>query len=124
MLGRGGLREEYGGAIRDERCLLKEAWWRHKTMLEENIEREEKLRLRNKDGERKEERKVESRFEEKSRRESIAQVAIDYFENMYKTASPTLMHEITAAIPTKVTEEMNESLNKNFTRDKVTIALK
>ena len=57
MLGRGDLREECGGAIRDERCLLKEAWWRHKTMLEENIEREEKLRLRNKDGERKEERK-------------------------------------------------------------------
>ena len=57
-------------------------------------------------------------------RESIAQVAIDYFENMYKTASPTLMHEITAAIPTMVTEEMNESLNKNFTRKEVTIALK
>ena len=71
MLGRGGLREEYGGAIRDERCLLKEAWWRHKTMLEENIEREEKLRLRNKDGESKEERKVESRFEEKSRSDRI-----------------------------------------------------
>ena len=43
---------------------------------------------------------------------------------MYKTASPTLMHEITAAIPTKVTEEMNESLNKNFTRGEVTTTLK
>ena len=57
-------------------------------------------------------------------RKSIAQFAIDYFENMYKTASPTLMHEITAAIPIMVTEEMNESLNKNFTREEVTIALK
>ena len=43
MLGRGGLREEHVGAIRDEQCLLKEVWWRCKTMLEENIEREEKL---------------------------------------------------------------------------------
>ena len=47
MLGRGSLRKEHGGAIRDEQCLLKEAWWWRKTMLEENIEREEKLRLRN-----------------------------------------------------------------------------
>ena len=43
MLGRGSLREEHGGAIRDERYLLKEAWWRRKTLLEKNIEREEKL---------------------------------------------------------------------------------
>ena len=43
MLGRGSLREKHGGAIRDERYLLKEAWWRRKMMIEENIEREEKL---------------------------------------------------------------------------------
>ena len=43
MLGRGGLREEHGGAIRDERCLWKEAWWRRKTMLKENIKREQML---------------------------------------------------------------------------------
>ena len=43
MPGRGDLREEHGGAIRDERCLLKEARWQHKTMLEEDIEREENL---------------------------------------------------------------------------------
>ena len=40
-------------------------------MLEENIEREEKLWLRNKDEERKEERKEESRSEEKYRRDKI-----------------------------------------------------
>ena len=40
-------------------------------MLEENIEREEKLWLKNKDEERKEVRKEESRSEEKSRRERI-----------------------------------------------------
>ena len=72
MLGRGGLREEHGGAIRDERCLWKEAWWRRKTMLKENIKREQMLWLRNKDEERKKkERKEESRSEEKSRRDRI-----------------------------------------------------
>ena len=53
MLGRGSLREEHGGSIRDERCLLKEAWWRRKTMLED------------------EERKEESRSKEKSGRDRI-----------------------------------------------------
>ena len=67
MLGRGSLRKEHGGAIRDEQCLLKEAWWWRKTMLEENIEREEKPWLKNKDKERKE----ESRSKEKSRRDRV-----------------------------------------------------
>ena len=76
MPGRGDLREEHEGAIRDERCLLKEARWRHKTMLEEDIEREENLWLRNKDEERKEVRKQESRFEEKSRRDRICKARV------------------------------------------------
>ena len=76
MPGRDGLREEHGGAIKDERCLLKEARWWHKTMLEENIEREEKLWLRNKGEERKEERKEESRSEEKSRRDRICKARV------------------------------------------------
>ena len=76
MPGRGGLREENGGVIRDEWCLLKEARWRHKTMLEEDIEREENLWLRNKDEERKEVRKQESRFEEKSRRDRICKARV------------------------------------------------
>ena len=63
MLGRGGLREEHGGSIKDEWCLLKEAWWWRKTMLED----EKNLWLRNKN----EERKEESRSEEKSRRDRI-----------------------------------------------------
>ena len=71
MLGRGSLRKEHGGAIRDEQCLLKEAWWWRKTMLEENIEREEKPWLKNKDKKRKEERKEESRSKEKSRRDRV-----------------------------------------------------
>ncbi|XP_075665701.1 uncharacterized protein LOC142635432 [Castanea sativa] len=57
-------------------------------------------------------------------RDSIAQVAVEYFETIYETNSPTLIHEIIAAIPTKVIAEMNESLNKNFTRKEVVMALK
>lgn len=58
------------------------------------------------------------------KKDSIAQVAIDYFENIYKTASPTLVHEIIAAILTRVTKEMNESLNRNFTKEEVATTLK
>ena len=57
-------------------------------------------------------------------RDNITQIAIDYFENIYKTTSLTRIQEVTAAIPTKVTKEMNESLNKNFTREEVATALK
>ena len=57
-------------------------------------------------------------------RDSTAQVAIDYFEDIYKTTSPTQIREVTIAIPARVTEEMNESLNKNFTREEVATALK
>lgn len=57
-------------------------------------------------------------------RDSIAQVVVDYFEDIYKTASPTLVQEATTAILTRVTEEMNESRNKNFTQEEVTTALK
>ena len=45
-------------------------------MLEENIEREEKLWLRNKVEKRKEERKEESRSEEKSRRDRICKARV------------------------------------------------
>lgn len=57
-------------------------------------------------------------------RDSTTQVAVEYFENIYKTASPALIHEITASIPIKVFEEMNESLNKNLIRDEVITTLK
>ncbi|XP_050258802.1 uncharacterized protein LOC126703770 [Quercus robur] len=39
-------------------------------------------------------------------------------------ASPSWIDEVIAAIPTQVTEDMNESLNRCFTREEVTVALK
>ena len=57
-------------------------------------------------------------------KESIAQVAVAYFENIYTIAYPTWVEEVVAAIPTRVLKDMNESLTHAFTREEVAIALK
>ena len=57
-------------------------------------------------------------------RETIAQVVVDYFENIYSTASPTWIEDVVNAIPTKVTEDMNVSLSYAFTREEVATAFK
>ena len=57
-------------------------------------------------------------------KESIAQAAIDYFENIYTTTCPTQVEDVAAAIPTRVFEDMNESLTQVFTREEVATALK
>ncbi|XP_075662992.1 uncharacterized protein LOC142632487 [Castanea sativa] len=56
--------------------------------------------------------------------DSIAKAAIDCFDNIYTMASPSQIDEVLAEIPTRVTEEMNESLNRNFTSEEVVTALK
>ena len=57
-------------------------------------------------------------------KESIAHAAINYFENIYTTTHPAQVEEITAAIPSRVTDDMNESLDRVFTREEVVAALK
>ena len=57
-------------------------------------------------------------------KESIAQAAVAYFENIYSTTSPTRVEDVVVAIPTRVTEDMNESLTRVFTREEVVTALK
>ena len=52
------------------------------------------------------------------------QAAVTYFENIYTTASPSRVEEVVAAIPVRVTEDMNESLSHTFTREEVATALK
>ena len=56
--------------------------------------------------------------------ESIAQAAISYFDNNYSSSLPNRIEEVTDAIPFKVTDEINESLIREFTRDEVVISLK
>ena len=55
--------------------------------------------------------------------DSIAEVAVSYFKNLYSSAYSTRISEVLDAIPTKVTEEMNQSLIKEFTREEIEIAL-
>ena len=57
-------------------------------------------------------------------KDSIANVAVTYFEDIYSTSNPNLIDEVTVAIPTIVTDEMNVELSKNFTREEIVIALK
>ena len=47
--------------------------------------------------------------------ESIAQAAISYFDNIYSSSHPSQIEEVTDAIPSKVTDEINESLIREFT---------
>ena len=55
--------------------------------------------------------------------DSIAEVAVSYFKNLYSSAYPTHISEVLDAVPTKVMEDMNQSLIKEFTREEIEIAL-
>ncbi|XP_075665934.1 uncharacterized protein LOC142635699 [Castanea sativa] len=57
-------------------------------------------------------------------RSSIANGAIAYFKDIYSTSNPSLIEEVIATIPTRVTNEMNMELTKNFTTEEVVTALK
>ena len=55
--------------------------------------------------------------------ESIATVVVSYFEKLYTTSFPSHISKVTNTIPTRVTDEMNQSLIKEFIREEVVIAL-
>ena len=57
-------------------------------------------------------------------KDNIANAIVTYFEDIYSTSNPILIDEVTAAIPTIVTEEMNMELSRNFTREEIVTALK
>ena len=55
--------------------------------------------------------------------DSIAEVAVSYFKNLYSSAYPSRISDVLDSIPTKVTEDMNQSLIKEFTREEIEVAL-
>ena len=55
--------------------------------------------------------------------DGIVEVAISYFKNLYSSAFPTCILEVFDAIPTKVTEEINQFLIQEFTREEIEVAL-
>ena len=57
-------------------------------------------------------------------KDSIANAAVTYFEDIYSTSNPSMVDEVTVVIPTIVTEEMNMELSRNFTREEIVTALK
>ena len=56
--------------------------------------------------------------------ESIVAVAISYFEKLYTTSHASRILEVTDTIPTRVIDEMNQSLIQTITRSEVEAALK
>lgn len=55
--------------------------------------------------------------------ESIVATAASYFEKLYITSLPSRISEVIDSIPARVTEEMNQSLIREFTKEEVTAAL-
>ena len=56
--------------------------------------------------------------------DTIANVAIRYFKNIYTSSQPASFDDVTAVIPTRVTDEMNRELIKEFSKDEILTALK
>ena len=54
----------------------------------------------------------------------VAEAAVSYFENLYRTSHPDKILEVVEAVDPKVSDEMNQFLIKQFTRDEIEAALK
>ena len=54
--------------------------------------------------------------------EDIANIVVSYFEKLCTTSLPTWISEVTNSIPTRVTEEMNQNLVREFTKEEVEAA--
>ena len=54
----------------------------------------------------------------------VAEVAVSYFEKLYMTSHPDKILEVVETIDPKVSDEMNQCLIKQFTRDEIEAALK
>ena len=54
--------------------------------------------------------------------DSIAKVAISYFEEIYSTSFPSQIENVIDPIPAKVTNGMNSELSKAFTKEEAVFA--
>ncbi|XP_075660563.1 uncharacterized protein LOC142630448 [Castanea sativa] len=54
----------------------------------------------------------------------VAEVAVSYFEKLYATSNPDKILEVVDTIDAKVSDDMNQSLIRQFTRDEIEAALK
>ena len=56
--------------------------------------------------------------------ESIAAIAIAYFESLFTTSNSCHISEVIDSIPTRVTDEMNQGLITAFTKEEMVTTLK
>ena len=56
-------------------------------------------------------------------KEDIVRTVLSYFEDIYSSSNPSRLEEVTNLIPTKVSEEMNHDLIKDFSAEEVRTAL-
>ena len=54
----------------------------------------------------------------------VAEIAVSYFEKLYTTSQPDRIQEVIDAIDPKVSNEMNQNLIKQFTKEEVKASLK
>ena len=54
----------------------------------------------------------------------VAEIAVSYFEKLYTTSQPDRIQEVIDAIDPKVSNEMNQNLIKQFTKEEVEASLK
>lgn len=54
----------------------------------------------------------------------MAKIALDYFQNIFKTRGPTEIQRVTDHIPRVVTVDMNNTLSQEYTAEEVEIAIK
>ena len=55
--------------------------------------------------------------------EGIAEVAVNYFKNLFSTSHSTCILEVLETIPNKINDDMNQRLIQEFTREEVETAL-
>ena len=51
-------------------------------------------------------------------------MVLSYFEDIYSSSNPSRLEEVTNLIPTKVSEEMNHVLIKDFSTEEVRTTLR
>ena len=56
--------------------------------------------------------------------DNIAEVAVQYFRNIYTSSQPASFDDVITAIPTCVADEMDRELIKEFSKDEILTALK
>lgn len=56
--------------------------------------------------------------------DGISNILVNYYQYLSHSSKPSMMEDVVAGIPCSVSDEMNQSLNGEFTKEEVVTALK